>query len=486
MAAKINPNRVFTREKIDGILNSVKGRTLGEVDSAKIIETAVQRCPNKVVRGIAGDVIEVSVLGCERDARPEPDIWVSGVKTELKTTGLKNSQKGKKSEFEAKEPLTITGVSPEILKNEIFEDSRFYHKIEHLLFVFYHYTLSTTARNSGEYSPFPIMGHLFWDITGEHLETLKNDWTLVHEFVKKFDFTNEVERGKLKGNLMLIDYSSHNAPRFRFKRAFVSTIVDAFLQQKKFESLKQKLTKFSDIDAKCHQFTMLHKGKTAKQLADEFGIKLNGKKDACQRLVIKMFGSDAKSINRVKDFSEIGLTAKTITLTSEGEKTEDMKMFQINFDEWCNTETTFDEQIDSPESHYSEAYSFFTEQSFLFIIFEEPYKGKKIPIEKCKFKGFKRYSFQESFINEDVRKTWNEVRRLVFTKELKEEKSNRGYAPNFPKMKDNLFFVRGSGKDSSVKKPHLEKWGIDIKMYVQWAWVKGEYIVSQLDEIDYL
>lgn len=481
----ISSDRIFTREQVDMLLSAVRGKTLHEADVEGVLDGAVKARPDKVVRGIAGDVIEVSVLGCKRDSRPEPDIWVDNVKTELKTTGLVKPKKEDKREYEAKEPLTITGVATETLKSETFENSRFYHKIEHLLFVFYHYSLSTTAQNSGDYRTFPILGHMFWDVEAEHLDTLRNDWLLVQDFVKKHEFTNEDERHKLKSNLMLIDYSSPNQPRFRFKRSFVSTIVDTFLQKRKLDSLSQKLTKFSDIDTKCHLFTEQHRGKTARQLADEFGIKLNGK-DSCQHLVIKMFDSNAKSINLIKDFSEIGLTAKTIVLTSEGKKTEDMKMFQIDFDEWCNPTTSFSELVELPECEYSEAYSFFNEQSFLFIIFEEPYKGKDIPLEQCKFKGFKRYSFQESFINNDVRRTWEEVRRLIFTKELKEEKSNRGYAPNFPKMKNNLFFVRGSGKDSSVKKPHLENWGIDIKMYVQWAWVKGKYIVSQLDKVDYL
>ena len=481
----ISSDRIFTREKVDSLLSAVRGKTLEEVDVKGVLNEAVRVRPDKVVRGIAGDVIEVSVLGCKRDSRPEPDIWVDNIKTELKTTGLIKPKKGEKSEYEAKEPLTITGVSPEILRNEVFENSRFYHKIEHLLFVFYHYSLSSTARNSGDYCSFPILGHLFWDIAEEHLDTLRNDWKLVQDFVKKFEFSNEEERHKLKQDLMLIDYSSPNQPRFRFKRAFVSTIVDIFLQQRKLDTLTHKITKFSDIDAKCRQFTEMHRGKTAKELADEFGIKLNGK-DSCQRLVIKMFGSNAKSINLIRDFSEIGLTAKTITLTSEGKKTEDMKLFMIDFEEWCNPTTTFDEQEESQDSEYSEAYSYFAEQSFLFIIFEEPFKGKNIPLEQCKFKGFKRYTFKEDFIKNDVRKTWEEVRRLVFTKELKEIKSGRGYAPNFPKVKHNLFFVRGSGETSADKKHHLSNWGIEINMYAQYAWLKGEYIVSQLDEIDYL
>ena len=483
-AENICSDRVFTRKQVEDLLSAVRGKTLHEADVNGVLDEAVRVRPDKVVRGIAGDVIEVSVLGCQRDSRPEPDIWVDNIKTELKTTGLVKPKNNGNREYEAKEPLTITGVAPDILKGEIFEDSRFYHKIQHLLFVFYHYCLSSTACNSGDYRSFPILGHLFWDVAEEHLETLKNDWQLVQDFVKQFDFSNEEERHKLKSNLMLIDYSSPHQPRFRFKRSFVSTIVDAFLQNRQLVRLAEKITKFSDIDRKCHEFTVKHKDKSVAQLASEFGILIN-QKDACQKLIIKMFGSDSRSLNQIKDISEIGMKGKTIILNADGEKTEDMKMFKVDFEEWFNPTTTFEENED-PSVNYSEAYSFFAEQSFLFIVFQEPRHGEKIPIGECKFKGFKRFAFPEDFVLSDVRKTWEEARYLVFNKELKELRGRRGYAPNFPKAETNLFFFRGSGSTVADKRQRLLKWGIDIKMYIQYAWVKGEYIASKLEELPFL
>ena len=167
-----------------------------------------------------------------------------------------------------------------------------------------------------------------------------------------------------------------------------------------------------------------------------------------------------------------------------------MKLFKVNFDEWCDPTTTFKEQEDTQgelfESNYSQMYSYVSEQMFLFIVFEEPYKGQNIPLEECKFKGFKRYTFNEHFINNDVRGTWEEVRRLVLNKELVEIKKGRGLSPNFPKCSDNIVFLRGSGENSLDKRKILENWGIDINMYYQYVWIRGDYIVSQLKDIQYL
>ena len=387
-------NRVFTRIRVDELLSAVKGKTLGEADSKGLIDAAHKANPVKVQKGIAGDVIEVSVLGCDRDSKPEPDITVDGVKTELKTTGVVTPKSTSTVEYEAKEPLAITGVSPSNIVQETFDTSRFCHKIDHLLFVFYHYCLSETAANSLAYKDFPILGHMFWEVPAKERETLKNDWTLVQNFSRQFSFDNEEERHKLKANLMLVDYASPTQPRFRFKRSFVSTIVKQFLEQEKIEPLATPITKFSDIDNKFHEFTRLYRGKTIGDIADALGLTLSGTdKDTCQRIIVKMFGGEADSINQILEFREIGLVAKTITLNVDGGRTEDTKLFQVDFDEMFRGGVSFSDQdstgeVSSDNSDYSAMYSYFAEQTFVFIVFKEPYRpapGKKVPLTECIF-----------------------------------------------------------------------------------------------------
>ena len=78
-------NRVFTREKIEELLSDAIGKTLLEVDASGQFAS---HAGHTKVTGIAGDVIEVSVLGCQKDCKQEPDIVVDGVRVELKTTGM--------------------------------------------------------------------------------------------------------------------------------------------------------------------------------------------------------------------------------------------------------------------------------------------------------------------------------------------------------------------------------------------------------------
>lgn len=51
---------------------------------------------------------------------------------------------------------------------------------------------------------------------------------------------------------------------------------------------------------------------------------------------------------------------------------------------------------------------------------------------------------------------------------------------NFPKSIDHIVFVRGSGIDSSRKPCCIQ----GIRMYRQYIWVKGKYMVARLKDID--
>lgn len=55
-------------------------------------------------------------------------------------------------------------------------------------------------------------------------------------------------------------------------------------------------------------------------------------------------------------------------------------------------------------------------------------------------------------------------------------------APNFPKSREGIVFVRGKGSDST-NKPEMVN---GISMYRQWVWVKGSYIADRLSGIEYL
>ena len=157
---------------------------------------------------------------------------MSGVQTALKTTGIRLSKKDEK-QYEAKEPMSITAVSPNQIVLEQFSTSRFWHKLKHMLLVYYHYSSTKTVKAS-EYADFYIRGYEFHEFNAADEAILKNDWELIRDFIIEIQHNFDVPESQysrisseLRDKLAYIDTAPKwpNPPRFRLKRQVVTDIV---------------------------------------------------------------------------------------------------------------------------------------------------------------------------------------------------------------------------------------------------------------------
>lgn len=477
---KIENSRIFTKKQIDALLTATIGKTLLQVDNAQLFAHHEGR---DKVKGIAGDIIEESVLGCKKDSKQEPDILVDGVLTELKTTGMvKPKKQNSPFVYECKEPVSITAVSIPVIVKEEFETSNFWHKLAHMLWVYYWYKSPITVKLDG-YKDFPILGYQFYEFSEDDKVLLRQDWLLVRDFliVIHRDYRTQEEREKqyprlsheLRGQLMLIDTAPKfpNNPRFRLKRSYATVIADQYFSKKHFEKLSDSISKYTDIDRKCQLMTQKYKGKSFAQIAFELGVNINmDVKNFAESAVVKMFGGHVSKLNDIEDFAKIGIIAKSVPLLENGRGKEDMKLFLPNFEEWTK-ETEFED---------SAIYDYFSGHHFLFIIYR--YVGKDVI-----FEGFKRIYFEEKFINENVRKTWEDVRDLIINKKLCIERkvdkdgnyiTNKSgtfkESPNFPKKSTHNVFVRGGATKSEDKYKTLEING--LKMIPQSIWLSRDVV----------
>ena len=482
-------NHSFTQYEIVRLFDPCLNKTLGEVDSANVFDKT-KTSPK--ITGIAGDVIEQSILGYPADNVQAPDITIDGVPTEVKVTGIRWSKK-ENGKFEAKEPMSITAVRPKTIDKETFEESAFWHKLEHMLLVYYLYDSSKTVTAS-EYADFPIKGYQLHEFDDEDKTILKNDWQLVHDFLADINQNfenpeNEYPRlsSELRNQLCLIDTAPKypHPPRFRLKRSAVNAIIQEHFGER-LEQLPQSYTSYNSVDLKCHEVTELNKGKTVQNIVDYYEIPV-GKvdKSIAERLIINMFDGKAKKMSKIKLFNKLGLLGKTVVLTKKGSRTEDMQLFCIDFDEFTNDEITFEE---------SSFFEYFNNHQLLCMVFEEP--SIDAPLSSNKFLGIKRLSFDDAFIEQEVKPCWLKIKNLVCNNKLidvveydKEGNPRRNKktntirsAPNFPKSKDGIVFVRGKGIDSTYKPEQVN----GISMYRQWVWVKGSYIADRLCGIDWL
>lgn len=477
----------WTRLELEEILDGVVNKTLGEVDEANVFDRTKE---NKKITGIAGDVIEQSVLGYPANNIQEPDLVVDGERVELKTTGLKRSKKLKG--FEAKEPMSITAVSIDKIAEEEFESSSFFHKIRSMLIIYYLYDSESTVEAAG-YADFLIKGYQFHEFSNEELKILKNDWQLVHDFIERIqtEYQDEEERrslypklsSELRKDLMYIDTAPKfpHSPRFRLKRSVITDIARELFGDR-LDQLPEKYTSYAQIDRKVEEVSTLNKGKTLAQLGYEYGVENIQAKNASEPIIVRMFGGRGKMSN-IDLFSRIGLHAKSITLTKTGARTEDMKLFPLDFEELSDESLRFEN---------SSFYSYFADNQFLFIIFEEP--SHDSALENNVFIGFKRFAFNDEFIQNEVKSTWMQLRDLMLNEKLEfieETDKKTGLpkrnktgeikgAPNFPKSKDGNVFLRGTGRDSSDKPICIQ----GIRMYRQDIWIRGSYIAECLKEIE--
>ena len=474
----------FVRLDLEEKLDSVRGKTLGEADTANVF--AITEA-NPKVTGIAGDVVEQSILGYQPDSFQRPDILVDGIPTEVKTTGLRPSKRGQG--LEAKEPMSITAVSLDTIAAEEFADSNFWHKVEHMLIVYYLYDSDTTVK-AADYANFPIKGYQFHEFDADEVAMLESDWQLVHDFVKHIqdDYPDEADRKQfypllssaLRKDLMLIDTAPKypHPPRFRLKRSTVTAIARKSFGDS-MEQLPRSYTSYAAIDMKLSGVSREFSGLTVGEICRRFGIRSHSKNIA-EQMIVRIFGGRGK-ISDIELFSKIGLHVKSVVLTKEGRRTEDMKLFTIDFSEFRDGNTAFEE---------SSLYTYFTEGPLLCAVFEEP--STKAPLSSNVFKGFKRIAFDDWFVENPLRNTFYEIRDLIVEGRLKSEPVLNGKTGlpifnksgvmrerlNFPKSADHVVFVRGTSTDST-RKPEVVN---GIRMYRQQLWVKGSYVASRLQE----
>ena len=182
-------------------------------------------------------------------------------------------------------------------------------------------------------------------------------------------------------------------------------------------------------------------------------------------------------------FRKFGISCKTVVLTEKGGRTEDMKLFPLDLDEMQDHSVAFED---------SSFFDYFWNHQLLAAVFEEPYD--KCPYGEIVFRGFKRMTMPESFIDGEARQLFESIRSLILEDRLRDEivykkdgtpkinpNGTVSTAPNFPKSKDGNLFIRGGGTDS-LDKPVVVN---GVHMYRQSVWCKGVYIVNQLEGKEY-
>ena len=398
--------------------------------------------------------------------------------------------------------MTITGVSLNKIGEEDFYSSAFWGKVENLFLVYYYYDSLITVP-SWDYANFEIRGYQFLNLSKEDEELVKNDWTLIRDFIIEAQKTEKPEdfypllSSNLRKKLLVLDTAPKypNSPRFRFKRNFLSGIVgdhfsNCLYQEKLTKSemliLKEESSAYSsdkDINRKYYSISELEKvledleseyeGYSLKDLLHKFNIASNAK-NRTEQMIVKMFGGESKKINDIPLFKKTGVQAKTVRLHRTGNPVEATKLFPVDFEEMKDENLLFED---------SELYRYFNDDKIVFIVFQNINGPKEKKVEL--FKGFVIYSFEQGFIDNELNNLWSHTRSLIqnnlLIDEIEVDKkgdpiiNDTGVArsaPNFIKAKESSVFIRGTGRDSTQKNQVIN----GVKMYQQNVWLKQSFV----------
>lgn len=508
-------NHKFSREELVNILNQVLNKTLGQVDVNHVFDKTIDK---PKITGIAGDVIEQSVLGYSADSSNTPDLLVDGDPWELKTTGTRKKRINNSDVYVAKEPASITAVSINEIASQSFENSHFWKKAEKILFVIYLYDSNTTV-SAAEYANFPILKYIFNVFDKEEETELKREWTIIRDYIKDIqEKYPEAERGAhypflstdINKKLSFLDTAPKypNNPRFRLRKRVVDTIIQKAFKDNQYEKL-DNLSSYGLFEKRCEQIGDRYKGQTICEILDRLGHKdiiENGiiSKQIAEQTICLMFGAKSKKLSKIENFAKLGYVPKSITLTSLGTRTEDMKLFPIDFDDMLQEKYYSDDEIMVEavpmNFEYSELYSYFHDNKFLCIVFKEhPNENGDVELKNNTFEGFKVIDLSTDTLMSEAKRTWTRTRNLIKSGKLEDEVITDKIgnpiitpigtiksAPNFPKSSDYCVFIRGSGKNSLDKKAYLEQYGYSFTMLKQYYWIRGSYMVDLINHAPYL
>ena len=509
-------NHIYDKNALIHRLEGYLGKTFEMIDNKEMFKHVQDF---NLQKGIAGSVVEQCIFEYPPDSKQEADLiivdGIENVKTELKTTGMLIREKPRKH-YVAKEPMSITAVGVYDIAEQEFETSHFWEKLEHMLIIYYYYA-ATHAVSAYEYKDFPVVGFEFHEFSDDEIEVLRNDWEHVRTLCAKVvshhsgprdkNWKEAVKQeyievhGELRRVLSYIDLAPKFPPRFRLKKPTVSSIIAKHFGYD-LEQLPGRYVSILDIDAKCRELINMYAGKNIRQLINHFDLNLptDGRlsmKAIAEKIVIAMFGGTVKKLNQIELFEQFGLIAKTITFTSKGGRTEDMKLYHIDFGEMIK-ETVIDDDGTKRAMTFedSDMYAYFADHAFLCIMFQESSRDSETEyrpnsLSSNVFIGFKRIVFSDEFIDTKVRKLWEDTRDKIMHHKLTDVVQKRSdgstvtlksgkvsTAPNFLKGSENDVFVRGSGKDSSIQSKTECVNG--IRMLPQYVWIKGLSVVEEL------
>ncbi len=421
---------ITSADSIIKFAKKLKNKTLRQACSEEIEKHGYKG------KGNFGQILEKFYFGYNPNSDSEPDFKEAGL--ELKSSPLKILKNG---EFRSKERLVLNIINYLEVYKEDFENSSFWKKNAHLLLVFYLYEKDSD-----------LLDYLIklvddWEYPDADLQIIKQDWETINQKIKEGK-AHELSEGDTfylgactKGSTALKSYRDQpfneekaKQRAYSLKQGYVNHIIAKISKEEKAtygKIIKQskKLNKSQSIeDFVISKFEPFY-GKSAEQIENELGLKLNKKaKSYFANLTNAILGLELGQ--KIEEFEKANVQVKTIRLKENNVPKEDISFPNFKY-------------IDLIETDWEDSdFKNILESKFFFVFYQ--YEGDELILRKVKFWNMSHKDILEA------KEVWLQTVSLVEQGKIVEKIDDKGKRfTYFPKKKNHrISHVRPHAKNS--------------------------------------
>lgn len=448
--------RLYNRQEIELISKSAIGKSVNDILNEEVI-TIEDKEANK---GGLGQLVEKYLFGMDNNSDSEPDFMPAGI--ELKVTPYKKIKRGKLS---AKERLVLNIIDyMNEYKNE-FRSSHFWYKNNKIQLLWYLW-----EANKDKKDLIITNEELFELEKNEDLKQIEEDWKFI---------TNKIKDGKAheisEADTMYLGACSKGANAsstrkqpfndipamqraFCFKNSYMTELVRKYIGdysnvEKVLKSTTNTFNEFvNDIINK-------YKGKTQKELMNEFNIESNAK-NINNMLISRMFNVKSK-LSETEEFQKAKIIPKTIRIEENGRIKESISFPYFKYTDIINQNWESSDLREELET-----------TKYMFFIFKK--SGNDYI-----FKGIKLWNMPEFDIETSVMEMWISTYNTIKNGNIIKSITNGIRKTNFVGMSENnVCHVRPHGRDSRdvCKLPVADKLTGANEYTKHCFWINNTYI----------
>ena len=453
--------RHYSETEIRILAQSVIGKTFNEIKKYEIVSID----DSKIQKGSLGGIIEEALYGIEPNGESEPDFIDAGI--ELKVTPYK---KNKDNTLSAKERLVLNMIDfMTEYKNE-FKSSHFWFKNNRLEIIWYMH-----EDNKDKYE-FKITNELLLDLSlSEDIKQIEKDFYIITNKIKEGKahelseadtmYLGACTKGANSNDVRTQPFNDIPAKRraFCFKSSYMTQLVRKYIGD--YSNVEKVL---KDTDKTFNEFiesvVSKYKGKTQKELMNEFGIESIAK-NLNNMLISRMFNVKSK-LAETEEFQKAKIIPKTIRIEENGRIKESISFPYFKFTELINQDWETSDLKEELET-----------TKYMFFIFKKE-KGEYV------FKGIKLWNMPELDIETSVMEMWKKTYNTIKSGNIVKSIENGYRTTNFVDMSDNLVcHVRPHGRNAqdTCKLPVPDKLTGATEYTKHCFWINNKYLENIID-----